>query len=218
MLAYYGVTAIPAITTSWAGTVAAPASTIDLGAAAVASPNTLVAPTTGAALNQRIGRQIEVHKIKIHGHINVNAQAAEAAVDAPTPIRLVLVQDMQTNAGAMVGTDLFGPTCPSGSVMINCFQDPKNFGRFRVLKDKRLQVSDLNVAALAGPAIYDAGKVINFKMNVNFKQPVRIRFNATTTGTVTDVVDNSFHILAACVNTAYAPTLTYYCRVCYKDA
>lgn len=214
---YFGPTAIQAITTDWTNTEVNPAATINLGSAAVANPLNLCSPITGAALNNRIGRQIEVRKIKIHGTINVPPQAGQVDADPGTKIRLILVQDMQTNASAMQGEDLMGPSVPNGSAQINCFQDPKNFGRFRVLKDKMFQISDLNIGLNAANVI-QTSKVINWKMNVNFKQPIRVRFNATNGGTVTDLVDNSFHLLAAQVNSTYGATLAYYSRVCYKDA
>jgi len=214
----FGPSTITALTTTWANTEVDPATTVSLGSAAVPTPLNLCSPVTGAALDNRIGRQIEVRKIKIHGHFNIAPQAAQAGADSGTKVRLVLVQDMQTNAGQMQGEDLFGPTTANGSMQINAFQDPKNFGRFRVLKDKMFQVSDLNIAVTSANQVIQASKVINFKMNVNFKTPVRVRFNATNGGTVADVVDNSFHILCATVNAAYDVNLAYYCRVCYKDA
>jgi len=215
----FGPTAINAITTDWTGTEVDPATTINLGSAAVANPLNLCSPITGASLNNRIGRQIEVRKIKIHGSLSVAPQSAQADADPVTKIRLILVQDMQTNAAQAQGEDLMGPATANGSTQINAFQDPKNFGRFRVLKDKMFQISDLNFAAIdTGPSIFQAGKLISFKMNVNFKQPIRVRFNATNAGTVADVVDNSFHLFAAQLNSATACNLAYYCRVCYKDA
>jgi len=215
----YGPAAIAAITTDWQGTEADPATTINLGSAAVANPANLCSPIVGAALNNRIGRQIEVRKIKIHGHIYVAAQALEAATDVPSKVRIILYQDMQTNAAQSQGEDLMGPPTSAGQLSINVFQDPKNFGRFRVLKDKMFQISDLNIAGSpTANDIVQAGKVINFKMNVNFKTPIRVRFNATNVGNVSDIVDNSFHIIAAQVNSSYAAALVYYSRVCYKDA
>jgi len=214
----YGPTAITQITTDWTNTEVDPATTVNLGSAAVANPLNLCSPITGAALNNRIGRQIEVRKIKIHGTISVAPQSAQADADPVTKIRLILVQDMQTNAAQAQGEDLLGPATANGSTQINVFQDPKNFGRFRVLKDKMFQISDLNFAAIDGPSIFQAGKVINWKMNVNFKQPIRVRFNATNGGTVNDIVDNSFHLFCGQLNSATAANLAYYARVCYKDA
>lgn len=219
MDSYKDATNIAAITTDWQNSEMDPTGTVNLGSATVGNPQNLCSPTVGAALNNRIGRQIEVRKIKIHGHIYVANQAVQGATDVPSKVRLILYQDMQTNAAQAQGEDLMGPGQAAGQLTINCFQDPKNFGRFRVLKDKMFQISDLNMAGSpGGNDVVQAGKIINWKMNVNFKTPVRVRFNATNVGTVADIVDNSFHILAAQVNSSYGAQLTYYCRVCYKDA
>lgn len=214
----YNATAIPAVTTTWvAATMADPLVTINLGTAAVANPQNLCAPQVGATLNSRVGRKINIHKIKVHAKISVAPQALQPNADAATKIRVVLVQDLQTNAGQMTGAQLFNDGTGPNTV-INTFQNPNNFGRFRVLKDKMFQISDLNlVTDPAGASLVQAGKIINFKFMVNFKKPVVVHFNATNAGTVGDIVDNSFHILAACDNTAFAPTLSYYCRVAYKD-
>jgi len=52
---------------------------------------------------------------------------------------------------------------------------------------------------------------------VNFKTPVKVQFNATNGGTVAVIVDNSFHIICGASNITYAPTISYYCRVAYKE-
>jgi len=214
----YNAVAIPAVTTTWvAGTMADPLATINLGTAAVANPQNLCAPQVGATLNSRVGRKINVHKIKVHGKITAAFQTLQPAPDSGCKIRVVLVQDMQTNAGQMTGAQLYNDGTGPNTV-INTFQNPNNFGRFRVLKDKMYQISDLNITTdAAGAAIAQAAKVINFKFMVNFKKPVVVHFNATNAGTVGDIVDNSFHILAATDNVSFAPTLSYYCRVAYKD-
>lgn len=213
---------------SWTGTRQDPATTVNLGSAAVATPLCLCAPIPGSALNNRIGRQIDVRKIKINGFLNVQPNEGETLLDPNTKIRILLVQDMQTNGTQMDGVDLLGPATSNGSEQINCFQDPKNFGRFRVLKDKVYQISDLNMGVYSitnavppNPntlAFAQEGKIINFKMNVNFKVPVRVRFNAGTAGTVADIVDNSFHVIAGQVNATSNCAINYWSRVCYKDA
>lgn len=211
-------TAVAAVTTTWvAGTMQDPNTTINLGSAAVANPLALVVPTVGAGLNQRVGRKITVRKIKIHGTVDVAQQAAQAAADGACKIRLVLVQDCQTNAAQMTGAQLFNDA-GQASTTINAFQNPNNFGRFRVLKDKMLTLSNLNLTGSPTTAdVIQAAMKYQFKFAVNFKKPVEVHFNATNGGTVADIVDHSFHFLAGCDNTAYAPTLSYYSRVCYKD-
>jgi len=212
--------ALAAVTQTWvAGTLKDPDTTINLGAAAVANPSCLCVPTVGAALNQRVGRKILVRKIKLHGTINIAAQAAQAAADSAAKIRIVLVQDCQTNAAPMTGAQLFNDAnAAQPTVTINSFQNPNNFGRFRVLKDKMLTISNLNLAG--SPSTNDviqASVRYSFKFAVNFKKPVEVHFNATNGGTVADIVDNSFHIIAATESTPYNPTMSYYARVCYKD-
>jgi len=212
--------ALSAVTSTWvAGTLKDPDTSINLGSAAVANPGCLCVPTVGAALNQRVGRKITVRKIKVHGTIQIAAQAAQAAADSANKFRIVLVQDMQTNAAPMTSAQLFNDAnAVQPTVTLNSFQNPNNFGRFRVLKDKMLTISNLNLAG--SPATNDviqASMRREFKFSVNFKKPVEVHFNATNGGTVADIVDNSFHIICGVENTAYAPTMSYYARVCYKD-
>jgi len=209
--------AISALNTTWvAGTMQDPATTVNLGSAAVATPLCLFVPTVGAALNQRIGRKVKVLKIKLNGQILVPTQAAQAAADTPTFIRILLVQDMQTNAAQMTGAALMNNG--SGAQNTICsFQNPDNFGRFRVLKDKRIILESPNTFNDAAATGAQYGLQRAFKMNINFKMPVEVHFNATNGGTVADIVDNSFHIVCGATNISLAPTLTYYSRVCFKE-
>lgn len=214
----YNATAITGVTTTWpAGTITDPLTTINLGSAAVANPLCLVAPTVGSNLNQRVGRKIEVYKVKVHGTVAVPVQAAQTTADTAAKVRLVLVLDQQTNAGQMTGAQLYNDGTASATV-INTFQNPNNFGRFRVLKDKMLQIGNPNITG--SPTAMDLvqqGLKINFKFTINFKSPVPVHFNATNGGTVADIVDNSIHMLAAVDNTGLGTTLAYYSRVCYRD-
>jgi len=211
-------TNLAACTTTWvAGTIVDPLTTINLGAAAVGNPLCLCVPTVGAALNQRIGRKIKVLKIKVHGTLTIPVQAAQAAADNAAKIRVVLVQDCQTNAAQMTGAQLFNDANSAVSTL-NSFQNPNNFGRFRVLKDKMFKMDNFNMAGSPTAAdVIQAGGKLGFKFNVNFKTPVIVNFNATNGGTVADIIDHSFHILAACDSAAYIPNIAYYSRVAYKE-
>lgn len=208
-----------ATTTTWvAGTALDPSTTINLGAGPVATPLCLFAPTVGAGLNQRIGRKVKVLKIKVHGQLNVSAQSAQAAADAAARIRLMLVQDCQTNAAQMTGAQLMNDSVTGPNQTICSFQNPNNFGRFKVLKDKSWNISNLNLTGspTAGDVI-QASWTIPFKWVINFKTPVVVNFNATNGGTVADIIDHSFHIIGAANSIAYAPVLNYYTRVAYKE-
>ena len=179
--------------------------------------NTLFVPVVGAGINQRIGKGAKVYKIKIRGSIVCASQVDQTSADSGTQIRLLLVQDKQTNAtqaqGEQVMTD---PTAASAAVAVNSFQNIDNFGRFRVLKDKTIILDNSNLS-WDGTNMEQAGQVRTFKINIRFKVPVSVRFNATNGGTVADIVDNSFHIIANASSTGLAPNITYQSRVCFKE-
>jgi len=187
---------------NWTGTEADPATYL-----------TLCVPVVGAAINQRIGREIKVWKIKIRGQITCIKAANQTAGRNGGAVRVVLVQDMQTNSAQMQGEDVFATDT---NTPVNSFQNLNNFGRFRVLKDKMFIFQDPNLS-YDGTNIEANGLIKTFKMNVTFKQPVEIRFNSTNGGTIADIATNSFHVLANCNNVDLVPTLSYSARVCYKE-
>lgn len=194
--------AIPSVA-AWTGTEMDPATFL-----------TLCVPVVGSAINQRIGRAIKVHKIKIRGIVTCAAQVDQTAGDAPAVLRLILYQDMQTNASQAQGEQVMTGATTSSNV--NMFQNIDNFGRFRVLKDKIITMANPNFT-WDGTNLETMGLARTFKMNINFKVPVEIRFNATNGGTIADIVDNSFHVIANAYSTGLVPTLNYACRVCYKE-
>lgn len=209
--------AVALLTTTWvAGTMVDPGTTINLGSAAVATPLCIFAPTVGAALNQRIGRKVKVLKIKVAGHIAVAVQAAQAVTDAATIIRLALVQDCQTNSAQMTGAQLFNDAT-AATTTISSYQNPNNFGRFRVLKEKKFILENPNGFNDGAATFASNGLKRQFKMSMVFKTPIDVHFNATNGGTVADIVDHSFHIVCGTDSTNLAPTISYYTRVCYKE-
>jgi len=176
---------------------------------------TLFAPVVGAAINQRIGKACNVLKIKITGTISCPAQSNQIIGDAASRIRLLLVQDLQTNATQCTGTQVMTSwTQPLQAV--EGFQNIDNFGRFKVLKDKTIIMQNPN-SSWDGTNIEQAGLMRTFKMTVRFRNPVNVRFNATNGGTIADIVDNSFHIIANTNSLDLAPYVSYVSRVCFKE-
>ncbi len=201
----------------WAGTEHDPSTTQE--ATPVSNPNTLFAPIQGTAINQRIGRQAKIHKIKIKGHLQVVRQASATIADNGTLCRILLVQDMQTNSAQMQGEDLMAdPTTNTAAAAVDCFQDLKNFGRFKVWKDKLMTIQNPNMGiSTTTTTNVSQGLVKPFHFNLTFKEPIVVRFNAGVAGTVADIVDNSFHIIASCDDITLIPTISYISRVCFKE-
>lgn len=189
--------------TGWAGTEFDPTTL-----------NTLFAPTTGDDFNNRTGRKVQVLSLKIRGHINVPAQADQTAADNGLYIRMLLVQDKQTNSAQLNAEDVINSG--AANVAMNMFQNPAFFGRFRVIKDKTIQINNMNMS-FDGTNIEQAGFTRAFKMNIKFQKPVIVHFNATNGGTVADIIDNSFHIIANSTSIQLAPTINYKCRTTFID-
>lgn len=191
---------------SWALSGADPAGGID----------TLFYPTQGAATNQRIGRRVDVVKIQIRGVLHYLAQSGVPAAGFNQDLtRLILYVDMQTNGlpsdpSALVAT----PAVASNDLNMCQLQEVNNFGKFRVLKDKTM--------VPGGPPVYYDGanwvtgiRHVPFHFTVSFKKaPVRVNFTGNT-GTVADIIDNSFHLAATTLNGQ--TDLSYQCRVVFVD-
>lgn len=201
---------IDAVTTTWVANTLRDPST-------PAGISCLFAPTVGAAINQRIGRQVNVYKIRIQGYVNVPGQSAANAADNSSCVRMLVVQDMQTNAAAMTSAQLLSDQT-AADVTIHAYQNLSNFGRFRVLKDKKISISDMTLTGSPTAAdVVQSGYKKNFKFNIKFNNPVSVRFNATNGGTVADIIDNSFHFIIGTDQVALAPLVSYVARVCYRE-
>jgi len=214
------LTGIPlvAVTGTWvAGTLVDPTTTVNLGSAAVATPLCLFAPTVGSGLNQRIGRSVKMMKVKVSGHITIAAQTGLAAPPASSKIRVVLVMDKQTNAAQMTSAQLFNDSADASST-ISSFQNPNNFGRFQVLKEKVINAFNPGVTGVvAGSLVVAPANVFPFKFSYNFNGNTHVNFNATSGGTVADIITNSLHMIAGASNIANVSGITYYSRVSYKE-
>ena len=195
---------VPQVAT-WVGTTLNPA-TFD----------TLCVPVVGAAYNQRIGKEINIVKLKIRGRFSALAIASSSVGVQPTTIRYGVFQDMQTNSVQADGNLVMTPTATIAQAPFT-FQNIDNFGRFKVLKDKVCTLQDPNMAG--SETAHDVnGQSYTFKMTLKFRKPIQVRFNNTNGGTIADIIDNSLHFFANGNNgPAITITTDYLCRVCYKE-
>lgn len=177
--------------------------------------NTLFAPTTGDDFNNRSGRKVQVIQIKIRGLIQQAVQAAQTTADPIPVVRMLLVQDTQTNTAQLNSEDVLGNAVTSP---IFAFQNPAFFGRFKVLKDKVFNIPVPFSGQDAAGTFVQGSKDIYFKWNIKFKKPVVVHFNSTNGGTVADIVDNSWHIIGAqSENAGMQCSVTYQARTTFLD-
>jgi len=104
----------------------------------------------------------------------------------------------------------------TGFAAIDAFQDSANFGRFKVWKDKTYTMGNQS-ASFDGTNMEFFGEMKQFKWNLKFKKPIVVNFNNTNGGTVADIVDNSFHIIAISYNAQQGVTLNYVCRIPFYE-
>jgi len=201
-------TALVASAAGWTGTEVDPAALC------------LFSPAEGADIADRVGRKVSVHKLSIRGMIYVPSLANQAAGINPFLVRIICYLDEQSNGAQAQGEQLMSNGGAAQAVLTNqTFQSTANFGRFRVLKDKTLAIQNPN-GAYDGTAnqIDFNGLIRPFKIVYKFRKPVVVRYNGTNGGTVADVIDNSFHMIAHATNISQAPTISFQCRTVYTDA
>jgi len=175
-------------------------------------------PIQGAGINQRIGKMAKLYKIKVKGFLVAPAQQNAANGLAGQAIRVLLVQDMQSNSTQMTGTQLMTSTALGARVAVQAYQNSDNFGRFRVLKEKMVVINAQCVDYDGNANQHDIwGVTVPFKMTLSFKKPIEVHFNSTNGGTIADVIDHSFHIVANTDTTDLQVNITYNCRCSFKE-
>ncbi len=181
-----------------------------------ATLNCLFAPTEGNGIENRVGQKVFVHKITVRGIMYIADQTDLVAyAHNPSDIRMILYIDQQTNATQAQAEELISSATTVGDA-IHMFQNTANFGRFRVLRDKIFPLTITN-GTFDGTNIESASMGREFKWTVKFRKPLQVRFNATNGGTVADIVDNSFHMIAHAMDIGTQPFLLYKTRVVFTD-
>lgn len=195
-------TALVAVGGSWAGT--------EFDGAA----GTLFFPRLGNDISNRVGRKVQVLSIKINGVIGVVAQANQINTDNAVGCRLILYMDKQTNGLQSQGEQVIDS---GGTSVAYCMhQNTASFGRFKILRDRVINVQNPAIS-WDGTNMEQQGLCKFFKLKYKFRKPVTVHFNEVDGGSVADIIDNSFHVIANCRSVGLAPTIEYKCRVCFVD-
>jgi len=191
-------------TTTWAGGELD--ATFGTGPTAM---NCLFAPTQGDDITQRTGRKAFLKKIRIHGKMIVPTQSAQSGLDVPPAVRLICYMDKQTNGTQAQAEEVISSGIDT--LPLNMFQSTKSFGRFKVYKDKTFILTPQTATnnAAADTIVQEAVKR-EFKWNINVNEWVN--FNEKNTGTVSDVIDRSFHLIGVTDGAATIPNIYYKVR------
>jgi len=169
----------------------------------------------GTSKTTRIGRIISVKKIYVTGRVEFGAYSS-ATEPTQGAIQVYLVWDKQTNGAQLNSEDVF--TLPVGLAEF-CTTHVRNMDRskrfkvlrkFEVFEDMGSLTSDtLDVFQL--PYRWVPFEFIVDNLNI------KVLYSGNA-GTVADIVDNSFHILAFCSVAAPTKYIQYNCRIYFYDA
>lgn len=151
-------------------------------------------PAVGDSEQNRDGKKIVARYAEIKGIVNFAAQANQVAADEGNCIMVALVLDTQTNGAQMNSEDCFKNVAAVARTNASPLRNLLFGSRFRVL---RTEVFEMNTKALTydGTNIEQPGIRRPFSWYVPLKN-LTINFNAGTTASVANVVDNSLHMIA----------------------
>jgi len=196
---------VAVLSTDWSGTLANPTSL-----------NTLFCPSLGTAVYQRIGRQVNVARLAIRGNVGLSSFYASGL--SPKPgylVRVLVFIDQQTNGVIASAPQVINSASTTDPV--DMFQNYDTFGRFKVLKDVTFKFYYPSVFVDSTSTNFN-GMTQTFHWEFKFNPPLRIRFNGNNNGTVADIIDNSFNIMAGTTAAASQAFLDFKCRTVYVDS
>lgn len=146
----------------------------------------------GTADNQRIGRELKIKGVYIRGQFEFNASTT---VTSSLKMRMIIYLDKQCNGAAATLGDILHTSVITAPV--NAFRNLDNAKRFKILKDKRLQINR---------TAHDGTNFAEYAVNFNFawtpKKPLSVEFSGTN-GQITEIRSNNIGILLVS-NTASA--------------
>jgi len=174
----------------------------------------LSAPAQGDSQNERIGKNITVKSFYVNGRIEPTLQQDEADAGSFPLVYIALVQDKQTNAATIVSENVFENPIGEENLNGKPLRNLELSSRYRILDQVTLDWSSCAIAfndntqmgSMNGPQLF-------FKLGWRGNMP--IAFNTGTTANVSAVVDNSVHLIAYSIVSAFAPQIAYQCRMRY---
>jgi len=194
---------MPFTITDWAGCEADPAVS-----------GTLFSPAQGTNFNQRIGRKVQLLSLRIDIVVEVPTHFAATAPPSYNN-RVILYQDKQSNGVQAQAEAVINQENPAALLPFNMAQNVLNFGRYKVIRDKRIIIGAIPTT-FDGTDVLHSGNARHFRFTYKPKKPLYVNFS-NPTGTIADIVDNSFHIIACTDVAGVVVQLQYRCRGCYID-
>ncbi|AGS36184.1 hypothetical protein [Circoviridae 3 LDMD-2013] len=171
--------------------------------------NCLNAISQGDGEEQRDGRGYKITSVHLRGYVLFAGQSGAGATS--DHMRIILLQDTQTNGTQFNAEDVIDNSSGVNELQTVAFRNLENTNRFKILKDIVVHKPTTGLAGnQANPGDVESNSAtMPIQMDVNFKYPVNVLCTGTG-GTVSNLTDNSFHLMAISVNSGNS--FRYICR------
>lgn len=153
----------------------------------------------GTTDNTRIGNKIVLQNIRLRGTLRIPANDVSG-----DRVRMILYRDMQTNGAAAAVTDLLA------TAAIDSYYNMDNIGRFKIIKDKFIDLNPGSGTDLAG-----SGNLLYLKgFKMNHKAMCHINYSSTT-GAITELRTDNYALLV--ISEIGLATIQGALRVTFKE-
>jgi len=176
------------------------------------STSLISTPAVGDSEQNREGKKINILAVKIDGWVYRDSAEAQIAPPAPCNVYVALVLDKQTNAAAMNSEDCFKNTGASALLAGRPMRNLLFATRFQILKEAEFELDIPGIGYQAANDMSWGGQGRKFSWFLRFPNGLPVNFNAGTTSSVANVIDNSLHIIAF-ANQASTANLLYNARI-----
>lgn len=174
------------------------------------STSMISTPSVGDSEQNRDGKKIVITQVEIKGVVFNGIQANQTGVDDWNHCWVALVLDTQSNQVQMSASDCF-KALSTNAFVNRPFRNLLFGNRFRILKMKQFTFRSGYWSGVS-PSIIQEGQGKLFTMYKKLRLPVN--FNAGTTSSIANVMDNSLHVVAwSSGATAAVTTMAYQARI-----
>ncbi len=180
-------------------------------AAAEPATTNLTAVAQGDSESNRDGRKYVIDSIHLRGFFLTTAKESETTPVCDILVRMILVQDTQTNGAQLTATDVMDAGQTDD---INSFRNLQFTKRFIVLHDRQylLRRNNTNEGAVN---LFAAAATRNpsWKINKRFPGGIPVTMSGTTAD-IANVTDNSIHMIMVADDTS--ARVSYQCRIRFR--
>jgi len=170
-------------------------------------------PAVGDGEQSRDGKRIIIKNVQIKGVLNKDASEDAGNPNGGAIVTVYLVLDTQSNGAQLNSEDVFKNLSGSAGLAAQPLRNLLFGPRFRIIKSETF---DFNTPTSAEGDNLHSSAGLQRCFEWFQKMDMIVNFNAGTTASIANVIDNSLHVIAYASNTSPAITLAYNARIRFE--